>query len=109
MARPGEGLLDGFVESGVSAGVVEHVEVRSGGEKGFCGVLGVFVFFEDDPFGVSGQGVEPQLEHAVRGDRAHGSKSVVGFGRGAVEEGWRRGGGGGETETGEVLEGKSGR
>lgn len=108
MARPCEGLLDGFVESGVSAGVVEHVEVRSGGEKGFCGVLGVvFFFFEDDPFGVSGQGVEPQLEHAVFGDRAHRSKSVVGFGRGAVEEGWR--GGGGETETGELLEGKSGR
>lgn len=106
MARPREGLLDGFVESGVSAGVVEHVEVRRGGEKGFCGVLGVFVFFEDDPFGVSGQGVEPQLEQAVRGGRAHGSKSVVGFGRSAVAEGWR---GGGESEPGEVLEGKSGK
>lgn len=67
MAGFGDGFLDRFAESAIPGGIIEHIEIGSGGKKGFRGLLLFYLsfllsFFNDDPFRVTCQGVEPELE-----------------------------------------------
>lgn len=70
MARFGDGFFNGLTECSVSSGVVEHVQIRRRGEKVLVGEALFVFFFDDDPFGVTGKGVELELEEAAG---AHGS------------------------------------
>lgn len=78
MARSGDGLVYGFTEGSVSMGVVEHVKIRRRGKKGILGtavesLFFWFVFFNDDPLGVSSDRVNSELEGALSRLGAHGS------------------------------------
>lgn len=55
MARFGDGFFNGLAKGSVSGGIVEHVQIRRGGEKRLVEGLFVAVFFLDDyPFRVAG-------------------------------------------------------
>lgn len=77
VTRLGDDLIYGFTEAFVAVRVVEHVEVQRRGEERllevprFC-CSTVVLFFDDDPFGVTGERVELQLEDALSRAGAHG-------------------------------------
>ena len=78
MARSGNGLVNGLAERSVPGRVVEHVQIRRRSQKGLLRkkltffFVFVFVFVDDDPLGVPGERVEPELERALGWGGAHG-------------------------------------
>ena len=70
MALSSDSLVNGKAISFVSGGVVEHVKVRSSrqvdrGRPGRVRCVIGFNFIDDNPFGVSGERVETELEHTL--------------------------------------------
>ena len=61
MARFGYSLVDGFTVGSVPASVIKHVEVRRGCKEVFLEIFWSFVFFDNDPFGVTRESVEFEL------------------------------------------------